>query len=225
MARYTEMVLNGHGGWNLKETPAWAQVPRGTTIKFLTENMRLMMLPDIDNEQTALKILQQFREASASDEKGEYGYVPNYVLSPDGVSGAPDWVYQVSSDTPLCTSEACSNGIHDCDGVFADPDVVGATLYWGACRYVGLEEAGDLVYYAETGVNQRQPEFGDEGLDEGVGYTLANSTVDAFLQELAGMGSEEEISAKVEQIQSQLSPEQWDMVSERVQERIQQLGG
>ena len=228
MARYGELILNGHGGWNVKDTPAYAEVPRGTTIHFLTENFKLMMLQDIDSDEVAGRILQQFRDADPNQTGTEYKTVPNYELSPDGVTGAPDWVYTVSQATPLCTNDGsdpavvCGSGIHRCDGIFADPDVVGAVLYWGACRYVNLNEVDDADYYALTGLNSRQPEVGYQGA-EGVEYALADSQVDLYVDELGGL-SGSDLNARLEQMRNDFDKETFEMVVDRLNDRDSSLG-
>lgn len=224
MADYEEIVLDGHGAWNLKENPAWAQVPRGTTIKFLTENFRLMMLSTASNEQQALDQLQQFRDASPNQEGAAYAHVPNYTLSALGAPpGVPDWVLRVNQDTPLCDNDGsdptvvCDSGIHRCTGLFADERVIGATLYWAACRYVDMAEEGSPEYYAETGVNQRQPIMGEDGAQD---YTLSNSAADLWLDTIDSFNSEDEVEAWLEQVSSQLTEEQMQMVQMRLRERF-----
>lgn len=166
MPRNAELILDGHGGWNVHEAPAYAVVPKGTTIHFYTENFKLLMQADLDDRTAADEALDQFRNTTPNQSGQEYLTVPNYTLYPIDYTGTPPWfVYNVSSATPLCTDAdgtLCEGGVHSCQGVFADDDVVGAVLYWGACRYVELEEVGTEEYYDETGVNQVQDEWGDQ---------------------------------------------------------------
>jgi Putative adhesin Stv domain len=230
MAQYPEMILNGHGGWNLRQKPAWAQVPRGTTIKFLTDNLRLLRLPDIDSEETAEALLNQFRAASPSQEGKEYSYVPNYTLSPSGGEDEPDWVYKVSRDAPLCDNDGsdprivCDSGIHRCSGIFADEDVVGGVLYWAACRYVQLKEAGDLVWAASTGVNQGST----AGLadPEGMGWELSTSWMRDFMARVTDMGEADATAYMEEQLtraQAELTPEQLQMLRRRMETVLTQM--
>src|SRR5262245_38880517 len=230
MALFPEMILNGHGGWNLRKEPAWAQVPRGTTIKFLTDNLRLLRLPEIEDEQTAELIMAQFRSASPSQEGKEYSYVPNYTLAASVVADEPEWVYKADRDKPLCDNDGsdpkivCDSGIHRCSGIFADDDVVGGVLYWGACRYVQLAEAGDLVYAASTGVNQGST----AGLadPEGMGWELSTSWMKDFLARVEGMGEAKAMAFMEEQLtraQAELTPEQLAMLRRRMETVISQL--
>jgi hypothetical protein len=207
MAKYDEMILNGHGGWELAREPAWAQVPKGTTIKFLTGNLKLLQAQDITDEEVALKVLEQFRNGDIDQEGTEYKYVPNYVLSDDGVAGQPEWVHKVSADTPLCTSSACDSGIHNCDGLFADPDLVGATLYWAACRYVELDEvAGPALGVNTTGVR-----------------VLTDAQIQVFVDELIAL-DQDAFQARFEQLGYGIydeNPEIGPADFERLQEMVE----
>jgi|HubBroStandDraft_1064217.scaffolds.fasta_scaffold80060_1 hypothetical protein len=226
MADYSEIVLNGHGGWTPQDNPAFAQVPKGTTIKFLTGNFKLMLGTVIENEDEALDSLQQFRDADPSQVGTEFKSVPNYVLSEATVDGSqvPPWVLQVHGDTPLCTNDgsdpkvACDSGIHRCAGLFADDRVIGATLYWGACRFVAMNAVGSPEYYAESGVNQRQPDLGTAGE---ASVELSNDATDLWLDQIASLGDDDDaLTSWMDQAKSALTEDQMTMVGRRVQERF-----
>lgn len=226
MADYAEIVLDGHGAWNPRDNPPYAQVPKGTTIKFLTGNFKLMLQVDIENEEAALKALQQFRDADPSQEGQAYGMVPNYVLSENTVdsSQVPEWLLQVHGDTPLCDNDGsdptvvCDSGIHRCNGLFADDRVIGATLYWGACRYVEMDKAGTPEFYAESGVNQRQPEL---GLSNQSNVELSTSATDMWLDQMADLSDDPPALREwMDKARAALTEDQADMVARRLTERF-----
>jgi hypothetical protein len=213
-----DVLLYAHGSWNPSSTPAYALVPKGSRLLFFTENLKLF----VDSSAA--------RDAIASAEPSEvvegYKWAQNYGVSPVGQTFAPPagMVFKApQGDQLLCTSDECGKqGWHNpatCGGIFADPDVQGADIYFMACRYMELNEAGSPEYYAETGVNQRQDGIGYDGSAE-VSHELSNSGADMWLDSLNQLGSEEEAHAWMAEHTAELSPDQLAMVSRRIQERF-----
>ncbi len=213
-----EVLLYAHGSWNPGSKPAYALVPQGSRLLFFTENLKLF----VDSSAA--------RDAIASAEPNQvvegYKWAQNYSVSPVGQTFDPPagMVFkEPQGDQLLCTSDECGEqGWHDpakCSGIFADADVQGADIYFMACRYMDLNEAGSPEYYAQTGVNQRQDGIGYDGTAE-VSHELSNSATDAWLDALNEMNSEEEVDAWLAEHTASLSQDQLDMVERRIQERF-----
>jgi len=216
-----EWVLDGHGGWNLQTEPAYAQVPRGTTIYFYTENLKILRM---DHGNCINELNELFRAAEANQENGPYSTVPNYTLSPIQ-NDSPPWVYQVTQDTPFCTNDGsdpqvvCESGIHRCDGLFAQDELVGATLHWSACRVVELEAVGDLAYYTETGVNQQAAELGRTGpeTETEVYYDTLQEQLGAWDDAVeAGTATEEQFVEWIESQFEKLQPDDQERLHGRI---------
>jgi hypothetical protein len=188
------IYLSGHGSWEVQEqdTP-WAKVPRGTKIHFYTENAKTlrtaaMVVIAVERGDTPLP--------AAGDLLGEtngtfeqYKSCPNYTLFPDtpdknqvieAVIGTGNVIF-VNAAKPLCTGIRKKDGkrcmdsddpLHDCDGLFADPRVVGQEIVWLACRALGLEDVGGRA----TGVDAPQYELG-----EGAGTEFAEESRAAWV--------------------------------------------
>jgi hypothetical protein len=170
------VMLIGHGGWEVRGTPAYAQVPRGSSITFYTENFKLLY---VSNAAEIVSMSQMFSDAEPNDTVGEYRTCPNYSLyrleepirsTLVGLTadmGTPLFVGDdVSDGVQLCTDAdgtTCESGIHRCEGIFAHPAVQGQEIYWIACRHVDLAEVGG----GAVGVNQAQTDLGaDSGWDQ-----------------------------------------------------------
>lgn len=149
------VMLIGHGEWNVRGAPAYAQVPRGATMHFYSENLKAL------GETAAIEVRtlsELFAEAEPNQTAGEYMTVPNYTLiklEPDllahcktltadsvtplfvGQDGWPD-------EVQLCTDAdgtLCGGGRHNCDGLFSADWLENEECYWMACRVVDLRGA------------------------------------------------------------------------------------
>jgi hypothetical protein len=165
------VMLIGHGGWDVSGEPAYAKMPRGTSITFYTDNLKLLRQ---DNAAEITNLSQLFKDAQPNQTVEAFKSSPNYTLSelePDllaymqgnlAVDVTPVFV---TADTRLCEGDGttCGDGFHDCTGLLSRPDVVGKELMWVACRHVQLNEVGGLL----AGVNQ-----GSAGVGTGVDYVM-----------------------------------------------------
>jgi hypothetical protein len=161
-------MLIGHGGWDVTGEPAYAKVPRGTSLTFYTENFKLLYA---GNAAEITSQSQLFQDAEAAHTVAQFMQTPNYTLYAleaelrqyfkENLSADVTalWVGdEVTDGVRLCTnaaSQGCIDGFHDCDGILAHPDVQGQQLYWIACREVKLNEVGGAL----VGVNNAQNEL------------------------------------------------------------------
>lgn len=214
-----EILLDAHGEWDPGATPAYALVPKGSKLLFFSENLKLFL----DSDQARSQLLG----AEPSQTVEGFKWAQNFKVSPvdsdDYITPAGMTRMTVGADTLLCTSDACGQaGWHDpnvCSGLFADSAYENANIYFVACRYVKLEEAGSPEYYAETGVNQRQTNVGYEDGGE-VSYELANSGADQWLDTIDGFATVEEATEWLEGATANLTEEQREMVGRRLAERF-----
>lgn len=214
-----DILLDAHGEWDPSSVPAYAMVPKGSKLLFFSENLKLFL----DSDQAR----SQLQGAEPSQVVEGFKTAQNYTVSPvdsdDYITPAGMVRKTVPSEMLLCTSEACAqSGFHDpavCQGLFAGADYQNANIYFVACRYVKLEEAGSPEYYAETGVNQRQTNVGYQDGGE-VSYELSNSTTDDLLDHLNDMSTQEEVDTWWDETKASLTSDQYDMVVRRVNERF-----
>jgi hypothetical protein len=214
-----DVLLDAHGQWDPSSTPAYALVPAGSKLMFFSENLKIFMASD----QARQAILTAEPNQTVEGSK----WAQNFTVSPvdDDFFVEPDGMTRKTPNGTqlLCTSDKCGvSGWHDsnvCDGVFADSDMQNANIYFVACRYVKLEEAGSPEYYAETGVNQRQVGVGYDGERE-VSYELSNSGADMWLNEVEALATQDEVDAWYDEHLANLSPEQIAMVDRRLDARF-----
>ncbi len=165
------VMLIGHGTWDVKGEPAYAMMPRNTSITFYTENFKLLRS---DNAAQITSLSQVFQAAEPSQTVEAFKTAPNYTLQKleqqlldmFNANLAQDvTAVFVDADTRLCGGDGttCGDGFHDCTGLLARGDGAGQQLYWIACRHVGLEEVGGLL----AGVNQ-----GATGLGTSSGFQM-----------------------------------------------------
>lgn len=153
------VMLIGHGGWDVKGEPAYALMPRATSITFYTENFKLL---EAGSAAEIVSLSQVFQDAEPNQTVEGFKWAPNYTLSqlePEPLQYMKDSLHQdvtavfVEQDTRLCEGDGsrCGDGFHDCSGLLARRDVVGQQLYWVACRHVALNEAGGIFAGANQG--------------------------------------------------------------------------
>lgn len=166
------VMLIGHGGWDVTGEPAYAKIPRGTSLTFYTENFKLLYA---GNAAEITSQSQLFQDAEAAHTVAQFMQTPNYTLYAlepelrqyfkDNLSADVTalWVGdEVTDGVRLCTSTSsgCVDGFHDCDGILAHPSVQGQELYWIACREVKLNEVGGAligVNNAQTSLDNSEP--------------------------------------------------------------------
>jgi hypothetical protein len=155
-----DILLDAHGEWDPSTTPAYTIVPKGSTLHFFSDNMKILLDADTMRQKITTATPSQTVEALKN--------VQNYTLDPaaDEFEMPSGMIRKTAgrAGQTLCTSEECAGkGWHDpnvCQGLFADPQFENATIYFMACRGVKLKKAGTTDYYMETGVNQVQRGLG-----------------------------------------------------------------
>jgi hypothetical protein len=214
-----DILLDAHGEWDPSTVPAYAVVPKGSKLLFFSENLKLFM----DSDQAR----SQLQKAEPSQVVEGFKNAQNFSVSPvdsdDYITPAGMQRKTVPSDMLLCTSNLCASaGWHNpavCKGLFSLDDYQNANIYFVACRYVKLEEAGSPAYYAETGVNQRQTNVGYQDGGQ-VDTELSNDTADQWLDKLDTFSTVEEVQEWFAEESSQLTSDQLDMVERRLKERF-----
>jgi hypothetical protein len=214
-----DILLDAHGMWDPASKPAYALVPQDSKLMYFSENLKLFM----DSDQARQALLTAEPNQTVEGFKWAQNFTVSAVDSDDYITPAGMERRTVAGNMLLCTSDKCGeSGWHDaqvCSGLFADPDYQNANIYFVACRYVKLAEAGSPEYYAETGVNQRQDGVGYDGSAE-VSHELANSGADLWLNQVEALGTQDEVNAWYEEHYANLTPEQIDMVERRLDERF-----
>jgi hypothetical protein len=152
----TDILLDAHGTWDPASKPAYALVPKESTLRFYSENLKLFL----DSSQARDQLLTAEPNQVVEGFKWAQNYTVSEVTSDDYITPAGLVRKTVSGNRLLCTSDECGkNGWHDpknCAGLFAESDYQTANIYFAACRFVKLEKAREAEFYEETGVNQAQ---------------------------------------------------------------------
>lgn len=184
----------GHGIWNFKSAgKPWASVPRDTSISFYTDNLHNLFFVN------GLRIYELGGIVGSQEgDTHTYGMSPaNYQIQAltetqkewyellDSGGAIPKFIgYDLPDNINLCngTPETCDDaGNHDCDGLFAHPDVVGNDIVWLACQGVELDNAFKKVL-ADGQVIQDLQAYIAAGIDPS---EIANTT-----QEGVGTGTD-----------------------------------
>ncbi|MDT4924961.1 MAG: hypothetical protein QOG01_2674 [Pseudonocardiales bacterium] len=215
-----DILLDAHGSWDPASKPAYALVPQDSRLLYYSENLKLFL----DSNKAREALLTAEPNQVVEGFKWAQNYTVSAVATDDYITPAGMERRTVAGRMLLCTSDKCGeSGWHDaavCAGLFADPEYQNADIYFVACRYVKLAQAGTPEYYAETGVNQRQDGVGYDGSAE-VGYELANSGADMWIsQVIALLDAGEDPKDWLAEHTSELSQEQREMVGRRIEERL-----
>jgi hypothetical protein len=211
--------LDAHGSWDPGSKPAYALVPANSKLLFFSENLKLFL----DSDQARNQLLGAEPNQTVEGYKWAQNYTVTPVTTDDYITPAGMVRKTVDARKLLCTSDACGQkGWHDpavCKGLFAEDDYQQANIYFVACRYVKLKEAGSPEYYAETGVNQRQTSVGYQDGGQ-VDYALSNDGADMWLDKISSFSTKEEASEWYHEARASLTPDQAQMVRQRLSERI-----
>ena len=166
-----DILLDAHGVWDPGSVPPYTITPKGSTVYYFVDNMRLFLDSDI----ARLKL----ETAKPTDTIGPQKSIQNYSVSP-----APEVDYMVPAgmtrkvppgDMLLCTSTQCvDNGWHNpdvCKGLFSDLDYENSNIYFAVCR--GIKWKRKTGKIPEIGSGQRpQGELSPEACDQWIAETF-----------------------------------------------------
>ncbi len=153
-----DILLDAHGTWDPGSVPAYTIVPKGSTLKFFTENMRLFGDSEMRRGQMLTSEPNQTIESQMQ--------VQNYFVTPAPETAGLLVPAGMTRMTPpgevlLCTSETCAEkGWHDpseCQGLFSDGAYEDSTIYFAVCRHIALTPTGVIPE-----MNTQQADVGSE---------------------------------------------------------------
>jgi hypothetical protein len=164
-----DILLDAHGTWDPSSVPAYTIVPKGSTLKYFTENMRLFG----DSEMRRGQMLT----SEPSQEVGAQKQCQNYTVSPAPETAGFLVPSGMTRKTPggnmlLCTSDQCAqDGWHNpanCQGLFAEADYENANIYFAVCRHISLNPTGGIpeLNTQQADVGAAEGEVPDSTLDD-----------------------------------------------------------
>jgi hypothetical protein len=164
-----DILLDAHGSWDPSSVPAYTIVPKGSTLKFFTENMRLFGDSEMRRGQMLTSEPNQVVEALMQVQNYTVQPAPETadLLVPNGMTRKTP-----SGEMLLCTSDKCAqNGWHngdDCKGLFAESGYEGSTIYFAVCRHIALNPTGVIpeINTQQKDVGSEEGAVPDETLDQ-----------------------------------------------------------
>ncbi|MGZ0077837.1 putative adhesin [Methylomonas sp. BW4-1] len=129
--------MTGHGGWTVSD--GYFDLPKGTTVKFYTENAKLMLSSDV------YKIVNGTFKGSPTNIVGEYRSCQNMTLYPDDAEyiGPTDAALAQNPDSANCRVYRVTAAKKLKDIV---KDLAGHEIIWCCCRDLSLRASATQVY-------------------------------------------------------------------------------